>query len=193
MIAQPHRIICHMWSNSVKLCLFFTEEGNWVLFLTEYSAYANTWSVAHNFEHLEKIRKFHDKCFGHLLFDFLECLSSGYEPLELFFLQTIRNWNHNSTESLSWIACRTSPAHENFLLAEYFELRLLDNHLDFLRINWNPLSSYNKPQEYDSVSHEHTLLQICVHLFFPQCMANFLEMTQLQCFNVDQNIIKVDD
>jgi len=46
-----------------------------------------------------------------------------------------------------------------------------------------------------TVSHEYTLLRICVQLFFLQHMTNLPEMTHLvlQCLTVDQNIIKVED
>ena len=64
--------------------------------------------ASHNFEHLGEIRNSHDKCFDHSLFDFLERLSSDYGPLKLFFLQVVRNWGHDSAESLyeSPVECR---------------------------------------------------------------------------------------
>ena len=57
---------------------FFTEEGNWVLFLTKYFAYANAWSVAHKFKHLGEIKKSHDRSFSHSLF-FLNALAMAKE------------------------------------------------------------------------------------------------------------------
>ena len=141
---------------------FFTEEGNWVFFLTEYSTYANAWSVAHNFEHLGEIRKFMTGASVICCLIFFEQLGSGYRPLKLFSLQAIRNWGHDSAESLyeSLIECR-QPMKASYF-SNILELRPFYNRLDFLRISWNPLSWYNKSQEYDPVSHEHTLLRVCI-------------------------------
>ena len=126
----------------LSIIQLLTKISNWVVLLTKYSPYTNTWGITFHFRRLGKIKETHDKCLSHLLFYLIESLSSSFCPNKLSLFHAVSDGGHNGTKPFDESAIKGSEPMKALNFMDIFGLRLIHNRLNLLGVGRNSLRGY---------------------------------------------------
>ena len=142
----------------LSIIQLLTKISNWVVLLTKYSPYTNTWGITFHFKWFGKIKETHDRCLSHILFYPIESLSSHFCLNKLSLFHAVSDGGHNGTKPFDELAIEGSEPKKALNFMDIFGLGQIHNSLNFLGVSRNSLKGYYETRKTTlSVKKEHFL------------------------------------